>query len=162
MTKIILLAILLSCNKMDDVFLNKILKDFDNYSYFVAIDVSSESFRGRTIIQNNDLFYYFEQTKGLNKEMYIDTMLMMFQENNPLKTENLDFEKWTFIKVRPIASITESAKKGTDEFIKAYFDGKVLKDGISDDERTAIINQLFEWKIASYIDDETGYLVVSK
>lgn len=162
MAKIFLLAILLYCNQMNDVFLNKVLNDFDNFSYFVAVDVVSISFSGRAIIQNNDLFYYFEQTEGLNKEMYIEKMLMLFRKNNPLKLENSDFEKWTFIKVNSITTVNEDARNEAEEFIKIYFDRNVLKDGISDDERTAIINQLFEWEIASYIDDETGYLVISR
>ena len=34
--------------------------------------------------------------------------------------------------------VNTNAKKGVDEFIKIYFEnGRVLKDGITDDKRTA-------------------------
>ena len=87
---------------------------------------------------------------------------MLIQENIPLINEKLDFEEWNFIKVGSEAQIDENVEKGMEQYIKIYFDGKVLKDGISDVQRAVIINQLFEWKIACNIDDETGYLVISR
>jgi hypothetical protein len=69
----------------------------------------------------------------------------------------------SFIKVESVTSVNANAQKGADEFILTYFDnGKVLKDGIKKEERTAIIQKLFEWEIPSRIDDETGYLVISR
>lgn len=71
--------------------------------------------------------------------------------------------KKTVKTIPKISSVEANAKKGADEFIKIYFDnGKTLKDGIIVDERTAIIQKLFEWEISSKIDDETGYLVMSR
>jgi len=159
--KVLLLTILLSCTQTGNMFLNKVLHNFDRYSYFVAINVKSTSYNGLVIIENDDLFYYFEQTQGTTKDKYKESMATKLLNNEVLDIQDADFERWNFIKVRPIGSVTKNAQKGIDDFTKIYFDGRVLKDGITDDEQTAIINQLFEWEIASHIDDETGYLITS-
>jgi len=160
--KLILFILLFTCNTKNSMFLDKIVNNFDRNSYFIAIDVKSAEYNGRVIIENDDLYYYYEQKKQYSKSIYKDFIIQKLLANESLNINATDFEKWNFYKVPSIISITQNEEKGVEGFIKTYFDGRVLKDGITDEERIAIINQLFEWEIASYIDDETGYLVIKK
>lgn len=105
-------------------------------------------------------FYYLQKQNAVDKEQYQKEI-----KEKLIKGSSIDIlnPNSSFIKVPNVPSIETNVKKGIDEFIKTYFDNdKTLKDGITDDERTAIIQKLFEWKVASKIDDETGYLVISR
>jgi hypothetical protein len=57
-------------------------------------------------------------------------------------------------------TVIANARDGVENFIKTYFEGRVLKDDIADNERFAIISQLYNFNVTSKIDDETGYLVL--
>jgi hypothetical protein len=112
------------------------------------------------IIQNGDLFYFLNQTKGLDAEGYRAFMKAQLSNKTRLNIGETRLSKWGFIKVADVGSVRKQSSKGIEEFIRHYFRGRVIKDGISDDKRNGIINRLFEWGIASKTDDETGYLVV--
>jgi hypothetical protein len=160
--KILILIILLTRTQTEKMFLDKVLSNFSDSSYYLSINLNLSDFKGKVIIENSDFFYYLNQNKGIDMENYSSFAKKILQGKEPLIIQSSDFERWEFTKVCSIASITENAKKGIEEFIRIYFNGKVLKHGICDDERTAIISQLFKWEVASYIDDETGYLVISR
>lgn len=162
--KIILALILSSCTMNKDTsFYQKVINDFDRYSYFISIEVHSEKYNGKFIIENDDLYSYLQQTQKIDREKYKAIIKEKLINHSSLELSNSTQSQSNFIKVPEIESVNANAKKGTDEFIKIYFDnGKVLKDGITDDERTAVIQKLFEWEVASKIDDETGYLILNK
>ena len=143
------------------MFIEQVLSSYDRYSYYVAINVKSEQ-DGRYIIENDDFFYFYQQTEGLDKQEYAQKVKGKFQNNEIFDLRNIDLSKWNFIRVKEIPTISESAKKGREKFIETYFEGRVLKDGITDNERAAIVDQLFKWQIPANIDDETGYLVIPK
>jgi hypothetical protein len=97
---------------------------------------------------------------AIDKKQYIKKIKEQLIKKSSIAINNPNSN---FIKVPDIPGVKVNAKKGVDEFIKIYFNnGKTLKDGITDDERIAIIQKLFEWKIATKIDDETGYLIISR
>ncbi|MFV0587799.1 MAG: hypothetical protein ACK5NR_11285 [Bacteroides reticulotermitis] len=138
-------------------FIDKVLTDFERYSYYISFPMTNGE---RYIIENDDFFYYLQKQNAVDKEQYQKEI-----KEKLIKGSSIDIlnPNSNFIKVPNVPSIETNVKKGIDEFIKTYFDNdKTLKDGITDDERTAIIQKLFEWKVASKIDDETGYLVISR
>ena len=141
-------------------FYDKVLRDQGNHSFFIAVDVVSSEYTGRVIIQNGDLLYFLNQTKGLDAEGYRAFMRAQLSNKTRLNIGDARLSKWGFIKVVDVGSVRKQASKGIEEFIRHYFRGRVIKDGIGDEMRNAIINRLFEWGIASKTDDETGYLVV--
>ncbi|MDR2037079.1 MAG: hypothetical protein LBQ60_04070 [Bacteroidales bacterium] len=146
----------------NEEFIKKIISDFDRYSFFVSIEVESPEYRGRVIIENDDLYHYYNQTQNIDKKKYQEIMHRMLQKELTLKIKNEDFNRFNFFKVLNDATIIANTQKGVDNFIKVYFNGRVLKDDITDNERYAIINQLYHFNVLSKIDDETGYLVLYK
>jgi hypothetical protein len=72
-------------------------------------------------------------------------------------------DKFNFIKVQSSKKIDNNFKKGLNNFIKNYFNnGNVLKNKVTDEEQNYIVKLLFENEIATFIDDETGYLLIKK
>jgi hypothetical protein len=145
----------------DTLFYDKVTNDFDRYSYFLSIQLQSSNGKGRFIIENDDLYNYLQQSRKIDKEQYKKMIKDKLMNRLPLEINNNPTSN--FIKIPEIESVNASTKKGIDEFIEIYFENeKVLKDGVTDNERTVIIQKLFEWGIMSKIDDETGYLILSR
>lgn len=159
--KLFFLMLFSSCMNNNPKFYDKVLNDFEGYSWFISINVKSLGYNGEVVIENAELFYCLNKTQKIEKQEYLKILKKKLENNLAIEIE--DIEKYSFIKVPIVSSVEANSKEGLEKFINIYFNkGKVLKDGITDDERTVIIQKLFEWEIASKLDDETGYLVISR
>jgi hypothetical protein len=163
---IIIIAVLIlknpftACTNYNTPFYDKVLDDFDTHSYFVAVDIKSSSYKGRVIIENNNLYQFFQRTKGLNREKYKYQMKRILAHHKVLTIENKDYSESNFLKVSELESVIQVANRGSEYFIAYYFNGVVLNYGITDEERDAIINQLFYWNVPAKIDNLTGDLII--
>jgi hypothetical protein len=155
-----MIFILISCKNPNSSFYNKVLNDFDTTSYFIAVDIKSPFYKGRTIIENNNLYMYLHKTKGFDKVKYIYFMKRTLRHHRVLKITDRDIIDWKFIKVTELESVIHNADHGRDNFVANYFNGTVLNFGITDIEQNAIINQLFYWDIPAKIDRLTGDLII--
>lgn len=150
----------MGCTNMNSPFYNKVLNDFDTTSYFIALNIKSPSYKGRTLIQNNNLYRFLQKTKGFDKERYKSFMKRILTHHRALKIEDKDFAVWKFIKVYEIESVMQIADRGRDNFVAYYFNGIVLNYDTTEKEQNAIINQLFYWEIPAKIDKLTGDLII--
>ena len=148
------------CTNMNSPFYNKVLNDFDTTSYFIALDIKSPSYKGRSIIENNNLYLYLHKTKGFNKERYESFMKRILSRHRALKIEDKDLSDWKFIKVYESESVIRNADQGSDNFVAHYFNGVILNYGITEKEQNAVINQLFYWEIPAKFEQLTGNLVI--
>ena len=158
---IFVLAMLSSCSKSNDEFLNKVLNDFNEKSYFIAFDVKSNDYKGRVIIQNNDLYNFFNNTKGWDTTRYKDQMKKILVHRRTLKLNDNDLLKWHFLKVKLISSVLINASKGVNSFLENYFEGTMFKADVNQEAMNAVINQLFYWEIPVKLDSVTGQLMLS-
>jgi len=150
----------ISCKNSNSPFYNKVLNDFDTTSYFIAVDIKSPFYKGRTIIENNNLFLYLHTTKGYDKGKYISFMKRTLRHHRALKITDKDIIDLKFREVKELESVIHVADQGRDNFVANYFNGTVINFGITDIEQNAIINQLFYWEIPAKIDKLTGDLVI--
>jgi len=161
---LIILFILLSpftaCTKVNMTFFNQVLNNFDTNSYYVALNIKSDSYKGRAIIENNNLYSFLNKTKGLNKEQYQSFMRKILAHDRSVRIDDKDLAEGYFIKVPLSESVIRTAYRGKDNFIANYFNGVVLNYGITDVDRNAIINQLFYWEVPSRIDKISGQLII--
>jgi hypothetical protein len=157
---LIILNPFISCTKVNTTFYDKVLNDFDSSSYFVALDIKSPSYKGRAIIENNNLYHFLNKTEGLNEAKYRFLMKRILGHHKVLKTSEKYIENWHFIKVQDEESVIRTANQGKNNFIAFYFNGVVLKYGIKQSEQDAIINQLFYWYVPAKIDKVSGYLII--
>lgn len=148
------------CTNPNSSFYNKVLNDNDTSSYFIAVDIKSPFYKGRTIIENNNLYQFLHKTKGFEKGKYIYYMKRTLRHHRALKITDKDLVTWKFIKVSESESVIHNADNGRDNFIANYFNGTVLNYGLADKEQNAIINQLFFWEIPAKIDKLTGNLII--
>ena len=150
----------ISCTNAHSSFYNKILNDYDTTSYFIAVDIKSPFYKGRTIIENNNLYQYLHKTKGYDKEKYIYFMKSTLRHHRALKIADKDIIDWKFMKVSDLESVILIANHGRDNFIAHYFNGIVLNYGVTEKEQNAVINQLFYWEIPAKFDKVTGDLII--
>ena len=148
------------CTNMNSPFYNKVLSDFDTTSYFIALEIKSPYYKGRAIIENNNLYLYLHKTKGFDKERYETFMKRMLGHHRTLKIEDKDLSDWKFIKVYDSESVIRNADQGRDNFVAHYFDGIILNYGFTEKEQNAIINQLFYWEIPAKFEKLSGDLII--
>ena len=157
---IFMIFIIISCKNSNSSFYNKVLNDFDTTSYFIAVDIKSPFYKGRTIIENNNLYMYLHKTKGFDKVKYIYFMKRTLRHHRVLKISDKDIVAWKFKKVTELESVIHVANRGRDNFVANYFNGTVLNSGITDIEQNAIIDQLFYWEIPAKIDKLTKEIII--
>ncbi len=158
--RFIIFLILYSCNMSE--FIDKVLNDFNRNSCFVVIKIVSKDYNGLTAIENDELFYFLSKTKNYKKEEYQSKIKKVLLSKSTIDLENESLEKWNFIKIIPCESINLIADKGIKIFLDHFFEHGVLKGGINENEKAAIIEKLFNWKIPVITDDESGMLVILK
>ena len=160
--KLLLTMLLSACMQpADSLFYSKLVNDFDRNSLFISINMEFLDYKGRVIVENDDLFNYLSKTRKIDKEQYKKLITQKLKKNEAIVFLNSKVSS-EFSKVVSLPIVNKNDQMNPEEFIKQYFNGRVLKDGISDEERTAIVQKLFDWKIAVKIDDETGYLIIVK
>lgn len=158
---IMLLTTLVGCSqKKDKMFLDKVLKDFSRNSYFIVLKTGTADRRVLRLIDNDDLYFYFHEKRGLNEEEYKKYIASFLNQNSILELTKNDLNKYGFLEVKNNKEVNADAKKGKDFFLNKYFKNRVIIDGVTNEKRNYIITVLYDWEIPSKIDDETGYLVI--
>lgn len=159
-TIITLLSMQACSQKRDSGFIAKITDDFSRNSYFIVLDVSLPAGITTSLIENDDLYYYFYKTKGYNENRYKEEIRMIIKKNKVLTVTNVYFSKFGFSKVENLQKLNDDAKKGKGFIMGKYFKNYIIKDGVTKNERNVLIKMLFDWNIPSKIDDESGYLII--
>jgi hypothetical protein len=87
--------------------------------------------------------------------------------NIAIKMDSTDFKKFDFDKVNRVESVQKLSKEGITNFLKYYFTNindkrmlSICNKNMDHLEQIAVIDVLYDWKIPSFIDDETGYLMI--
>lgn len=160
---LIMSSSLFACSqKHNEVFLTKVTEDFSRNSYFIIVKTGMQNNGTDYLIDNDDLFYFFHQTKGFDKNRYQKYLIPILQSNKSISVSDTDISKFGFIKLTRNEHVYAEAVKGKEAFVNNFFKGKVLKDGLSVEERNNIVQVLYNWQIATRIDDESGYLILDK
>lgn len=154
------LTVFVSCTEKDNSFFDKVLSDFGQHSDFIAIDIRSHQYKGRVIIENNDLYTLLNTTKGWNKTVYKSKIEKLLLHRRTLNIGNTDLIKYKFFKVKEINKVYLSASKGVNSFLNDYFSGKVFNYSVAEEEMYAVINQLFYWNIPVKFDNISGQLLL--
>ena len=158
-----LLTTIVSCGqKKDKMFLDKVLNDYSRDSYFVVLKTKTANRTATSLIDNDDLYFYFHEKKGFDKKAYKEFMTSFLNQVKVLELSKSDYDKYGFNEVRKDQSIDADVSKGKDFFLNKYFKNQVIIDGFTREKKTYIIKVLYDWEVATKIDDESGYLVMSK
>lgn len=161
----LLILLIFSCttyHEMDKNFIDKVLSDYDEHSFFVSIKIRSNGQTQMNLIENDELFHFFKLKKDFNEEEYKKYMSDVLFQDLAINITGEELEEVGFKKVIKIKEVDDASKKGKDFFIKKYFKERVLIEVDSEYERNYIIQKLFEWEIPTKIDDETGHIILFK
>src|SRR5947209_8375821 len=95
-----MLSSLFACSqKKDKVFLNKVTSDFSRNSYYIVVKAGVQNKEMDYLIDNDDLFYFFHQTKGFDRTTYQKYVMPILQYNKPILASDPDVSKFGFIKL---------------------------------------------------------------
>lgn len=158
----LILIIILNCFLIQsNDFIEEVTNDFKMNSNFLKLNIESSGYKGSVIIENDDFYLYYYNIYHKDKEHYKLYVKNILKKNSVVDIGNENTDKWNFIKVNGSKKVNNNLKNGLKKFINTYFNqGKVIKKIVTDKEQNFIIKILFEHKIATYVDDETGYLVI--
>jgi hypothetical protein len=146
-----------------DDFIKEVSNDFNMNSNFLVLDIKSKEYNGTVIIENDNLYLYYYKIYHKDKDSYRLFVKSILKKESFINIGNENLDKFNFIKVQSSKKIDNNFKKGLNNFIKNYFNnGNVLKNKVTDEEQNYIVKLLFENEIATFIDDETGYLLIKK
>jgi hypothetical protein len=157
---IICLSLILTLN-FD--FFNEVLKNHNrNNSCYIGFKVISQNYKGKVIIKNNDFFWFYKKTLNKNEKDYISFTKEIFTSGNELNIKEFDITNFKFIKVSNNKVVKKQVHKGSENFINYFFENRVLKDEFQSNisVKNEIIYELFNFKVATSEDDETGYLYI--
>jgi hypothetical protein len=148
----------------DEMFIRKILYDGGINSFYVSVDIESREYNGKVVAEIGDLYRYFCETRGLNWEESRGLLYWVLKEKLTLRIVNCNFNciQSYFYIVPDDTAVTYNAQKGVDHFIETYFfNGRAIRN-VAWDTRIAIINQLYNFNIASKNDCESGNLIIER
>ena len=146
----------------DEKLMDRALSDFRDNSFFVSvtIEVKSSNTTKQYIVENDDLYRFLKRYEELNTKTYVSYMKKKMVGHKVLKLKELNSD---FVEVVNLNNVNENAKKGKDHFFTTYFtESGVIKKGIDEKEKFAIIQKLFEFNVLSSMDDESGYLCIDR
>lgn len=150
----------------DSTYINNVLHDSLVSYYHIAFDIKAPDYVGRVTIQVIDLGYFFSQTRSNDLANYKQIMreLILYGDtlvtSTPIYKQNRDGTyNFAFHKVKENGEVERLATEGKEVFLEHFFIRKDKSgefnekwtDGLRPNEilnlKSAIINQLFEWRI---------------
>jgi hypothetical protein len=160
-TALMLILAVQSCGQQTNTaFFDKVSTDFSRHSAFIAIQVRLPNGVISALIENDELYHFFTETKGYDKSKYLEEIRNTLISKKPIPVSDTDFGKYDFVKVDPVQDLQKEFKQGKVFILNKYFRDNVIVEGLSAEKKNALVNQLFNWNIATRIDDESGYLVI--
>lgn len=118
-----------------ETFYKKVVNDLDcrGDCYFLSLEIVSESYSGRVVVENNYLFDYLRTTKGFDRPAYESFMLKFFRENQKLTMPGViredrgifligkDVKDLTFRIAETSQAVETIAQRGCKYLIQYYF-----------------------------------------
>lgn len=120
-----LMIMTLVCKSQVFDFYDKVL-GFDDcrYCYFISLDVSSDEYTGKVIIENDDLYIFLNKTKGFEKEQYKKFVKELLVSKKPLILENATLDKENyFLNVDKVSEKKFRVLKDSDKFESFFSEG---------------------------------------
>ena len=123
---------------------------------FLCINIKSENFSGKVLLNSSDLFYYLKYKWNNDPKIYKSSIIKLINEDDSLNLTPDDMKKLDIIYVPNDPQIEKDSILGRDKFIEKYFEYYTFRENVSQYE--AIIAQLFKWRIVCDKNCENGLI----
>jgi hypothetical protein len=145
-----------------DDFYSRVLNDFSRNSNFLYLRIEHENQVKEVVLENAELFYMYYRLDNYTESDYKTRLKAVLNDQEILTVNNelyLLLQPYVLENCHQVESI---AQKGHMAFLDLYFSNNEIKAGINDQQRSCIIRELFKWKMACHIADESGFLIVDR
>ena len=148
---------MLLCHCSDNNKYDKVLQD---YSYYVSLNIAYDKHIIRIVIENADLFYILKkEQEGFTQSKYERKVTKVLNQNIPLIVDKNTFFLLEKYQVIPTEKIDKLKKKGINNIRTSLFNKYgALTAPLSEMDEKYVIDILFQNKIFTLIDCETGYI----
>lgn len=140
-------------------FYDKVTGDFARSSYYLSFVVQFSDYKGRVIIENDDMYSFFNADDTLTRDEYKIIINKMLTEQR-FDFSNRKISHRGFVKVVYRDNVAKAAAKGKANFLNTFFNRNVLKSTVDPVDHAAIIEKLFRWGVLARYEDESGLLVI--
>ena len=114
-----------------DSFIEKTTADFNSNSNFLVLDIKAKNYNGLAIIENDDLFTFYQITQNKNKQEYKLLAQEILTKKNHIEIKEDSIEKWGFVKVKESNRIKAMCEnlKAMGANIEETPDGMIIHGG---------------------------------
>ncbi len=144
--------------------LDACVNDYQRHSYFISLQVKTDSAVVRCLVRAGYLFLHFKDQQGLNEKEYATLAKSIIRKDSILTLSANDRKRFNFIMLYGCDEITQEVKKDTDYILEKYFDKKddwfVFKGAATQETKYGIIDALFRRHVIVTTGDEGGSLMV--
>jgi hypothetical protein len=145
--------------------LDACINDYQRHSYFVSLQVRTETGVVRCLVRTGYLFLYFKHRQGLNEKEYANLAKSIIKDDRIVEVSADDRERYNFVMIYECDETKgELEKKDTDYILDKYFnkvgDWYLFKGAATAELKNEIIDVLFERHVIVTTGDEAGVLVV--
>ena len=146
---------------LKDDFLEKITNDFNKNSLFLPVTIQTENGQNKYIIENLDLFFYYQKKNNYNEKDY-KNFIKKNIEKIVLKIHKKDIPNY-FIPILEDKIVLNDFLNGREYFLNKYFSKKnALVYKVEKKTESLLIYLLFKIQIGCKYDSETGFLIIEK
>ncbi len=142
------------CNSLKDA-----LSDFRHQSSFIRLKFSDKNAVRLLIVPNRKFFYYFNKKYNTNEHEYQKIIFEIVKKDSIITISNNDIEQFKDYILDE--DNNKLKKKSLDFVLKTYFENKkVMKKRVLN--KLEVVNFLILNSYRVWMDDETGYIVITK
>jgi len=157
-----------SCFSQENTFLKEVINSRGSNGAFISYTIKSSSFTGTLVTTTNKLreHYYYNNIEKLKD--YQNKAYDILSQKKEIEINSEYFLKETIQnRVVAVKEIDSLSKRGKDVLMNFYFNNKgeikeciINRKNHSKTTEIALINKLFQWKIATRKDYHTGRLYI--
>ncbi|BDD06669.1 hypothetical protein [Aureibacter tunicatorum] len=152
--KVIIIS-MLSLSSCSNKKIKKVVDDFSNYSCFLTLNIIAQNSNESATIVINNADFYILLSNSLDINDYKNEVY-----NSICHGTSITVSKKQFIELEPYMLKEMPICEKSEKILETYFKNSSSISGLYSEKRQDIIYCLSKDKIFTYVDDETGFLVV--
>jgi hypothetical protein len=157
-----LLMIVVSLFSCENIYKESV-RDYEPYSYFVSVAVTSGDDTIKIVVENVDLYTrLITNEESLSENKYEKDLYKAIVNGTPLKIDDISFAELKPYELIKDEEISKLYEKGLQTLINAFFINDVQYKALTVRTKSYLINCLYANKILVKTDCESGFLYLRR